>query len=334
MRVMYEDMKQRFMKILLEKGFNKDLAEEAAIIFTDNTCDGVASHGLNRFHRIGEYIEKGNLVVNATPEVVNSFGSLEVYDGREGLGPTNASFCMRRSIDLAKHYGIGCVSIRNTNHWMRGATYGLQAAKAGVIGICFTNTMPNMPVWGGKDRRIGNNPLILALPFGEKSIVLDMAMSQFSYGKMESLAMNDESLPLFGGYDSEGSLTTNPKDILKSGRVLPIGFWKGSGLSLMLDLLATVLSAGDSTKDIGEKPREYGLSQVFITIDPEKTTQADWIKAKVEDVLSYVKAAEPIQEGKEIFYPSEQSAKRREENLREGIPVNETIWNNLEKAYK
>ena len=329
MRVKYDVMKAKLMGILVEKGVDLAIAEEAAIIFTDSSCDGVESHGLNRFPVVLDYIDKGYINVKAKPEIMMSLGAIEVVDGHDGLGPINATFCMERAIQLAKSHGIGCVSIRNNNHWMRGATYGLQATKAGVIGICFTNTCPNMPAWGAKDSRLGNNPLIIGIPYGEKSVVLDMAMSQFSYGKMDHLATNNKSLPVYGGYDTNGKLSSQPKDILESGRVLPIGFWKGSGLSLILDLLATILSAGDSTKDIGERPSEIGISQVFIAIDPLKTNSAETIKAKVEETLNFVKGSEPISKDQEIYYPSEQSAKRRQENLIKGIPVNEKIWNSL-----
>lgn len=328
MKVTYNQMKHMLTTCLIKRGVSNETAAIIAEIMTNNSCDGIASHGLNRFPRMLQYIDDGLIDISATPEVVNSFGNLEVVDGHLGFGVINASFAMNRAIELAKIFGIGCVALRNNNHWMRGATYGLQAVESGVIGICFTNTIPNLPVWGSTDSRVGNNPLIIAVPKGEDGIILDMAMSQFSYGKMESLAAQDKKLPQSGGFDEDGNLTDDPKKILKSQRPLPIGFWKGSGLSLVLDLLATILSSGKSTKDIGEQKIEYGVSQVFITIDPLKIASAEVINEKIEETIEYIKTS-TVLEGTRIFYPGEQSKMRRIENKEHGIPVDETIWNQV-----
>lgn len=180
MRIDYEEMKEQFKLVLLKKGFSQNNAEQAAILFTDNSCDGVYSHGVNRFPRVINYIDKGYIKPDAIATKIDGIGGLERWDGNLGLGPLNAKICMDRAIHLSRSYGIGCVAIRNNNHWMRGGAYGWQAANAGCVGICWTNTQPNMPAWGGKDRRIGNNPLIMAIPRKEGHIVADIAMSQFS----------------------------------------------------------------------------------------------------------------------------------------------------------
>ena len=135
---------------------------------------------------------------------------------------------MDRACGLAKQYGIGLVALGNNNHWLRGAAYGFQAAERGMIGICWTNSQPNMPAWGAKDRRIGNNPIVFAVPRSSgKHIVADCAMSQFSYGALESARMKGEKMPIAAGYDTKGELTTDPAEIEKTWRILPTGYWKG-----------------------------------------------------------------------------------------------------------
>ena len=325
----YAVMKKRLNDILIERAVPEDLADKISCVMTDNTCDGVASHGINRFNKMIDYIEDGYIDPQARPEVVSKTGAMAVVDGHLGFGVTNAWFGMQSAMDLAGQYGIGCVALRNTNHWMRGATYGLQAAEQGYIGICFTNTLPNMPAWGAKSSRIGNNPLIIAVPNEAHPVVLDMAMSQFSYGKMETLALEDAKLPMEGGYDTEGKLTNEPKAVLQSGRILPTGFWKGSGLSIVLDLMASVLSGGLGTREIGERPVENAVSQVFIAIDPVQSTERQLIEEKVKATLEYIKASEKMEDVNEIYYPGERSQKRREENLKNGIPVNEAVWANI-----
>ena len=122
------------------------------------------SHGLNRFPRYITYIQKGYIDVHAEPVITSGTGIMEQYDGQLGPGNLNAWQCMDRCISLAKSNGMGLVALRNTNHWMRGGAYGWQAADQGMMGICFTNTQPNMPPWGAKAPTLGNNPLIIALP--------------------------------------------------------------------------------------------------------------------------------------------------------------------------
>src|SRR5205814_7251856 len=127
-----------------------------------------------------------------------------------------------------------------------------------------TNTIANMPPWGGIKPGLGNNPLVIAIPRRQGHIVLDMAISQFSYGKLQEYQLAGKLLPVPGGYDNDGILTTDAKKIRESRRILPIGYWKGSGLSLMLDLLVAGLSGGRTVAQISAQGEEYGLSQIFI----------------------------------------------------------------------
>ncbi len=130
MRISYQNMKNEFQRILMEKGFEEQRAEEAAKMFADTSADGVYSHGYLRFPRVIEYIEKGYINVQAVPEKVAAFGAAERWDGHLGMGNLNAKMAMDRAIELAKQFGIGMVAICNTNHWMRGGTYGWQVADA------------------------------------------------------------------------------------------------------------------------------------------------------------------------------------------------------------
>ncbi len=252
------EMQDRFTGILIREGFTKDKALKCASVFTDNSLDGVYTHGVNRFPRFVQYIQDRFVKVDETPSLQNKFGGIEQWNGNLGPGILNAIHATETVMGLAKQNGIGCVALSNTNHWMRGGTYGWQAAKAGYVFIGWTNTVSNMPAWGAKDARLGNNPLVMALPYNNDAIVLDMAMSQFSFGAMEKAAMNNERLPVYGGFDKEGSLSNDPSAILESWRPLPIGYWKGAGLSLLLDLLAAILSGGLATHEISKKEVEYG----------------------------------------------------------------------------
>ena len=320
MKVSFEELRQALKNILLQFSFSESKADLCAGIFAANSRDGVYSHGLNRFPVFIEYLKKGFVSPSVEPELVERNGLLEVFDGHQGPGMYNATLCMDRAITLAKTNGFGCVTIRNSNHWMRGGTYGWQAADAGCVGICFTNAIAGMPPWGGRNARLGNNPLIIAVPRKEGNIVLDMAISQFSYGKMQEYEMAKQQLPFAGGYDESGAPSNDPALIRQLKSALPIGFWKGSGLALMLDILLTVLGGGKSTATISKSGNEIGLSQAFICF-----YQKDFHPSLVEEILSYTKSEFSADEGT-ISYPGERTLLTRHKNEREGIPVNQEIW--------
>ena len=324
MRIPFKELQEKFKSVLLKLSFTNEMADICATIFASNSRDGVYSHGLNRFPVFVEHVRKGLVLPDARPVLLESMGSIERWDGKLAPGMFNATHAMNRAIALAKNNGIGCVAIRNTNHWMRGGTYGWQAADAGCIGICFTNATANMPAWGGKEPVLGNNPLVIAVPRAEGHVVLDMAMSQFSYGKMQEYELKNELLPFPGGYDEAGNLSTDPAEIRKTKLALPIGFWKGSGLSLVLDLLAVALSGGRSTQKISESAYETGVSQCFICIK-----QADMHGALIEEILTFTKGNSTNETGKQVSYPGERTLQTRLENEKNGIPVNEEIWTML-----
>ncbi|WP_449436812.1 3-dehydro-L-gulonate 2-dehydrogenase [Pedobacter steynii] len=265
----------------------------------------------------------------ASPKLLERNGSIERWDGNFAPGMSNAKQAMSRAIELSKENGIGCVAMKNTNHWMRSGTYGWQAADEGCIGICFTNAIANMPAWGGRSSVLGNNPLVIAIPRRGGHVVLDMAMSQFSYGKMQEYELKRESLPFPGGYDENGNLSTDPSLIRKTNLALPIGFWKGSGLALMLDLLAVALSGGDSTGKISANADETGVSQCFISIhQPNMHTDL------INQIIEYTKSESAVQPDEHVAYPGERTLRTRLENEKIGIPVNEEIWKQIKAMFK
>jgi 3-dehydro-L-gulonate 2-dehydrogenase len=330
MRVPFDDLRGELERVLVAVGFATDRASLVARLFAEASLDGIASHGLNRFPRFVRQVKAGTVDPAAGAALLEACGAWERWDGRRGAGNLNAWVCTERAVALARLHAVGCVGLANTNHWMRGGTYGWQAASAGCALLAWTNTMPNMAPWGARERRVGNNPLVIAVPRGDAPVVLDMAMSQFSYGRLEGLSGAGLPTPVPGGWDERGDLTTDPAAILKSGRVLPTGFWKGSALALVLDLLAMMVSGGRATREIPPDPeRETGLSQVFLAIDVGRSAASADVADRVTAVINDLVATPPLDRGEPVRYPGERVLRVRHENLERGVPVDEAIWSEV-----
>ena len=328
-RVPFQILCDEFYRVLATVRYTDERAKLCARLFAENQRDGVYSHGLNRFPGFVTGLKSKQIDFRAKPEKVESFGAIERWDGKMGVGLVNAHICMQRAVEIAEVHSIGCVGLSNTNHWMRGGAYGLQAAEAGYIGICWTNTTRLMPPWGSAEKKIGNNPLAIAIPRDEGHILLDMAMSQYSNGKLEVLRLQDKQLPLPGGYDTKGDLTVEPAEILDSQRALPIGYWKGSGLALVLDTMASVISGGQATHQIGKQKSEYAVSQVFIAINATGMMGQNILNETVEAIINDFHTATPLDENENVRYPGEGMLRTRQESLEKGVLVDAAQWQAL-----
>ncbi|MGA2572213.1 MAG: 3-dehydro-L-gulonate 2-dehydrogenase [Terracidiphilus sp.] len=329
-RIPFDEVSRTLAAVLRSLDFSAVRAETCARLFAETTRDGVYTHGVNRFPRFAATIRNGTVDPAAEPEVVARLGALERWDGRKGPGNLNAQAAMGRAIALGREHGVGCVALGNTNHWMRGGTYGWQAAEAGAIGICWTNTMPNLPPWGGTEPVIGNNPLVIAVPRAGEPVVLDMAMSQFSYGALESYRERGEMLPVDGGFDAEGNLTRDPAAIERSQRLLPAGYWKGSGLAVLLDIVAAAMALGRATHEIPpDLLRECGLSQIFLAMNPGALGPAADAGRIADEVVASLHGCPPAAPGGMVRYPGEQTLRTRAENMTLGLPVEPAVWQEI-----
>ena len=326
--IAYDEALRVTRAALLKAGFTPEKAERLSGVFCQNTLEGVASHGLNRFPRFVREAKTGVVDVHAEAERVGALGGMESWDGHFGPGPLIAEAAMGRAIELAKTHGISCVSVRNANHWQRAGRYGWQAVNAGMIGMLWTNTCQNLPAWGAKDCQLGNNPFVLAIPRQKGPVVVDMSMSQFAYGRLEIAKLSGEKLPIPGGFDREGKLTDDPAAILETRRPLPIGYWKGAAMSLALDMIAAGTSLGRTVHMIGPAgPTERGLSQVFIAINYAGIAGEEAAQSRFDDAVEALLASEPADADKPVRAPSGNVKRIVEKNLRDGLPVNEETWN-------
>ena len=332
MIVKFDELKAVTKKAFLNLGLTEEQAETCAQIHCSSSADGVESHGMNRIPRFAEYVKKGWINVKGKPELVKAKGAAENYNGNLGIGVTNALFCGQRAIELAKEHGIGLVALKNTTHWMRGGTYAWKIAEAGFIGISWINTESCMPLWGSDEPSVGNNPFCIAIPRDDGQIVVDMAMSQYAYGKLGVYRLAGKDLPYPGGFDKDGNLTSNPAAIEESRRILPTGYWKGSSLAIALDLAAAAISNGlcGSDMDANNNGSCTGCSQIFIAIDPYMFGEKSEIQEMLNRRVRIADSAHPIDPKHPVKCPGESTIARRRKSMAEGVQVDDKVWSQVQ----
>lgn len=320
----------------LERFLNAQDARRFAEIFAGNSLDGVYSHGMNRYPRYLSDMESGLCDAKVTQaERVSGLGGLEVWDAHFGVGPLIAQQMAERAIELAKTHGIACVALRNNSHWLRAGRYGLMMADAGMMGLCMTNTCMNLVAYGAKEPSTGNNPITIAIPRRAGSLVMDMAVSQYAFGKLEIMAQEGGMLDTPCGYDTDGNLTCDPKKIVESGLMTPMALWKGSALSIMIDLMVSMLSLGRTSLEIGTPADgEKGMSQMFVCMNPAAVVDMDKAEAQMEKTIAFLNSLEPKDGVHGVHAPGENLEKTRARNRERGIPVTEDTWQKIVDASK
>ena len=331
--VQYEEA-VRQMTRGLERYLNLQDAKRFAEIFAGNSLDGVYSHGMNRYPRYLADMESGLCDAKVTQaERVSGLGGLEVWDAHFGVGPLIAQQMAERAIELAKTHGIACVALRNNSHWLRAGRYGLMMADAGMMGLCMTNTCMNLVAYGAKEPSTGNNPITIAIPRKAGSLVMDMAVSQYAFGKLEIMAQEGGMLDTPCGYDTDGNLTNDPKKIVESGLMTPMALWKGSALSIMIDLMVSMLSLGRTSLAIGTPADgEKGMSQMFVCMNPAAVIDMDKAEAQMEKTIAFLNGLEPKDGVHGVHAPGENLERTRARNRERGIPVTEDTWQKIVRA--
>lgn len=333
MRLTFEEIQTQIKDVFMKYGMSEEKAEICARVHTESTNDGIYSHGTGRVARFVDYIQKGWVDINAEPVLEQEQGAIRIYNGNMGPGILNAMKAVAAGIDLARQYGIGLIGLKNTTHWMRGGTYALEAAKKGYIAIMWTNTESVMPPWGAKECRLGNNPFVMAVPGagGGQPIMLDMAISQYAYGKLAMTRLAGKKLPIPGGFDKDGNITDDPGAIEESRRILPIGYWKGSSFSFMLDLLGSMLTGGIGAADLDHigKGSCGGASQVMILIDPKTIESVEERDEMIEKAIAHLKSAALDEHSTGIFVPGDDYSQARADHQENGIFVEDAVWNEI-----
>ena len=274
------------------------------IIFANRR--GVATHGIGRLPLYVHKIVAGHYNPNNDIEILLDRNAYALLDAHNGFGQVVAYRATKMAIEKAKEFGIAVVGVRNSNNFGTAGYFGDMAARQGCVAMVYANAAPAIAPTGGNRTIFGTNPLCYAFPGidGYDPILLDMATTIAARGKISLAAKNGEKIPIDWAIGPDGQPTDDPNVALK-GSLLPIGGYKGYGLSMFVDLFAGLLTgshfAGE-VKNLSIMDEDSGNGHLFIVIDLDKFMTTDEKRKRISHFYDAVKACG--EEGK-IFMPGE-----------------------------
>lgn len=309
-----------------------DSPEDAAVN-TNAVIDGALrwypaqGQGLEKLFRHTRQMRGGGLIPNAPMKYLSDRPGTALLDAAKGSGFVAGTRAMKKAIEKARSTGIGCVLVRHSNHFGTSGYYAGMAAREGIIGIAFTNAGPEMAPWGAKTGVLGTNPWGIALPRPDGDpIILDMALTMSGQGMIRWAYQEGREVPVTWALTRDGQRSTNPAELLEGATQLPIGDFKGYGLSFMSDAIAGVLSGAKFGLECYHDVMDLDVGHCLIALDPEAFMLREEFDSRLNQLITQVKSAVPITPGQEIYLPGELELRRMRQRRVEGIPVDpETI---------
>src|SRR4051812_31589675 len=267
-RIVDSDTLRAFSASLLQAGgFSPDHAAQTAALLVWANLRGADSHGVLRIPRYVEMVELGIINPKAEPRLVTDLGAIAVLDADRAPGAVGMILAAEKAIALAANSGIGWCSAKNITHAGAVGYYACKVAGAGMIGIVMTASKPLMIYFGSKAEGVSTNPIAIAAPTGspDRPILLDMSTAAVALGKIMAARDAGKSIPHGWGVDENGAETTNPEAVKA---VLPMAGPKGSGLSLMIEILSSLVIANPIISAALNGEGEASYNGVVIAVDP------------------------------------------------------------------
>ncbi|MBM3609838.1 MAG: Ldh family oxidoreductase, partial [Alphaproteobacteria bacterium] len=297
-------------------------AEQLADTLVQADLWGHQSHGVLRTFWYADRFASGAALADAEPAVLQDAGAICVIDGRDGLGQWNAQFAMKEAIQRAAQHGVGIAAVRNSGHFGTAMYFSRLAALAGCIGIVTTNASPAMAPWGGREKRVGNNPWSVSAPAGKYPVFMfDMANTIVARGKLYLARNRGEKIPLGWAIDREGAVTDDPQAGIL-GNILPVGGHKGYGISLAMDVMSGVLTGsafGSGVHGPYETSARSGVGHFMLELRIDAFRPLAEFMADMERMIAEVKATPLAKDVSEIFYPGEIEAREDARQRDQGI---------------
>jgi ureidoglycolate dehydrogenase (NAD+) len=321
-------------RALCALGVARSDAVDAARILVLGDLFGHHTHGVSRLESYGERLQIGGINTAPRIRVEQVAPALVSVDGDNGLGPVVGMRTLRAALERARETGVAMAFARNSSHFGAIAPYCYLAAQDGFASVIGSNSTPTIAPTGGRETRVGNNPLGIGVPQpGGRPIILDMAMSVVARGKIRAALKRGESIPSTWATDRDGMTTADPKAAL-DGFLLPFGGYKGYGLALMVDLFAGILSGASYLTRVNswlDQPRlPQDLGHFFLLIDTRRLGSAEWLAERVGDFASIVHSTPAADAAKPVLLPGEIELNNLERQRRDGIAIEPALRAKLE----
>jgi LDH2 family malate/lactate/ureidoglycolate dehydrogenase len=321
-RVRSEELTDFSKAVLQKMGVPLPDAEVVATALVDADLRGLGTHGAVRLTLYAQLFREG--LINPRPRirVISESSAHFLLDNDYGMGFLGSVQAMDICIRMAGKEGIAMAGVRNSSHFGAAGYYALMAAGKNLVGFATSNSYPVMAPPGTITPTHGNNPFAFAFPAGGKfPIVVDMATSVVSQGKIKQHAAEGKPIPPGWAYDRDGKSTENPREFFL---LAPFGEGghKGYGLALTMDVLAGVLTGSFFARNFVSGPGSRGCGHFFLAFDPQRFMPLDEFRKGLEEMIGQMKGARPRSEDSgEIYYPGERGFLRKEKWIHEGIPM-------------
>ncbi|MGI1657742.1 MAG: Ldh family oxidoreductase [Desulfitobacterium sp.] len=310
-------------RLLEASGVSAADAKIVTSILVDTSLEGIDTHGISRLPVYLECLINGR--INPKPNIQETINVAVAHvDGDNGLGQLVAFHSMNIAIDLARSYGIGFVTAKNSNHFGAASSYCKLATEQQMIGQAYTNSPSGIPPWGGRSPYFGTNPISYGFPNADYPVIIDMSTSIVARGNIILAAKDDKAIPEGWAIDKDGKATTNAKAALE-GAVLPIGGAKGYTLALAAEVMSGIISGSAYGSHVGwiydEGRDPVNVGHGFLAIDIAKLMTVEEFGQRMGNMIREIKEIPRTEGIKEIRIPGEKrqsNAKQRQQN---GIPI-------------
>lgn len=285
--------------------------------------------GLEKLFRYARRMRNGGIRPAASMRWLREGTATALLDANKGLGYVAGHRAMGRAIEMAREAGIAMVAVRHSNHFGIAGYHARRAADAGLIGIAMTNAGAEMAPWGAARPVLGTNPWGIAVPRGMRArgaaagrdpIILDMALTQSGKGMMRWLERAGLPMPENWALTPDGERTTEPRAAM-DGPLLPIGDYKGYGLSLVTDILTGVLTGSHFGTQVFQDDADYDVAHTMIAISIDAFMPRKLFAQRLEALIGDVQSAPPIDPSRPVQLPGQAEQERARRRLERGIPV-------------
>ncbi len=312
-------------------------AAKVAELMVEADLVGADAHGVFRLPQYVRRIKAGG--VNPKPNIAleQTAPATAMIDGDNGMGHLVMQRVADTAIALARDTGVAWVGARRSNHAGAAGVYAAMTLPHDMIGIYGVVANANhMPPWGGAENLLSTNPIAVSVPAGdEPPVVLDIATTVVSYGTVKAYRLQGKPMPEGWMIDARDGKPITDAAKSEHGLLMPIGGHKGSGLALVLGLLAGVLNGAAFGREVvdfnADDESACNTGHFMIALDVARFLPVPAFKAAIDRHLRDLKSSKPLPGFDAIRLPGEQRRARRAERLKDGVPVFPEVVQQLDR---